>query len=112
MSSIVKFFNREQNLLVHIFATIVVTIMGFYFSISIEEWLLVYFAVAFVITSELINSSIELTVDLYTKKFNPLAMVAKDTAAAAVVISAFTALIIGAYVFLPKILVITKVLFN
>lgn len=67
---------------------------------------MVYFAVFLVITSELLNSSIELTVDLYTKEFNPLAMVAKDTAAAAVTISALIALIIGMYVFLPKIICI------
>ena len=48
------------------------------------------------------NSAIELTVDLYTSHFNPLAMVAKDVAAAAVVISAFTAFCVGLYVFLPK----------
>ena len=44
------------------------------------------------------------TVDLYTNKFNPLAMVAKDVAAGAVVISAFTAICVGLYVFVPKIL--------
>ena len=59
--------------------------------------------IALVITAELINSAIELTVDLYTKKFNPLAMVAKDVAAGAVVISAITAICVGLYVFLPKI---------
>ena len=66
------------------------------------------FLIAFVITSELINSAIELTVDLYTTKFHPLAMVAKDTAAAAVVISAFTAAIIGLYIFVPKFIAILK----
>ena len=60
--------------------------------------------VALVITSELVNSSIELTVDLYTKEFNPLAMVAKDVASSAVLVSAITALSVGLYVFLPKII--------
>ena len=64
--------------------------------------------VAFVITSELINSAIELVVDLYTSKFNPLAMVAKDVAAGAVVISAFTAICVGLYVFVPKIIILIR----
>ena len=64
--------------------------------------------IGFVIISELINSGIELAVDLYTKEFNPLAMVAKDVAAAAVVTSAFTALIVGIYIFLPKVILLIK----
>lgn len=102
MKKIKKFFDREQNLLIHIIATIVVTCLGIIFNINKMEWIMVYFAVFLVISSELLNSSIELTVDLYTKEFNPLAMVAKDTAASAVTISALIAIIIGIYVFLPK----------
>ena len=103
-NKIKSFFNREQNLLIHITAAILVIIFGIYFNLSISEWILVFFAISIVLISELINSSIELAVDLYTTKFNSLAMVAKDTAAAAVVISAFTAAFIGLYVFLPKVL--------
>ncbi len=102
MKKIKKFFDREQNLLIHIIATIIVTCLGIIFNINKMEWMMVYFAVFLVISSELLNSSIELTVDLYTKEFNPLAMVAKDTAASAVTISALIAIIIGIYVFLPK----------
>ena len=106
MKRIKKFFDREQNLLVHIIAIIIVTILGIITNLSLEQWILIYSMVAFVITSELINSSIELVVDLYTKKFHPLAMVAKDVAAAAVLVSAVTALIVGLYVFIPKLLLI------
>ncbi len=104
MKKIRSFFNREQNLLVHIIATIIVTIAGIIIGLTGLEWILVFSMVAFVITSELINSAIELAVDLYTSEFNPLAMVAKDVAAGAVVVSAFTAICVGLYVFLPKIL--------
>lgn len=108
MKRIRKFFDREQNLLVHIIATIIVTVLGIIMKLSIQEWLLIYAMVAFVITSELLNSSIELVVDLYTKKFHPLAMVAKDVAAGAVLVSAFTAICVGMYVFFPKILVLIR----
>lgn len=104
MKKIKEFFNREQNLLIHFIATIVVTIFGIYFKLEFYEWLLVYSMVAFVITSGLINSAIELTVDLYTRKFHPLAMVAKDVAAGAVVVSAFTAICVGGYIFIPKVI--------
>lgn len=104
MEKIISFFNREQNLLIHIIATILVTVLGICFRLSVYEWVLVYFMVALVVSSELLNSAIELAVDMFTSEFNSLAMVAKDTAAAAVVVSAFTALAVGIYVFLPKVI--------
>jgi len=60
MKKIKKFFDREQNLLIHIIATILVTIFGIIFNLKVYEWLLVYSMVTLVITSELINSAIEL----------------------------------------------------
>lgn len=108
MKKIKAFFNREQNLLIHIIATIIVNILGIVLKISPFDWVLVYLMVAFVITSELINSAIELAVDTYTSDFHPLAMVAKDVAAAAVVTSAFTAVFVGLYVFVPKIILVLK----
>lgn len=104
MKKIKTFFDREQNLLIHIIASILVILFGIIFKISYVEWLLLLLMVMFVIVSELINSAIELTVDLYTSKFNSLAMIAKDTAAAAVVVSAFTAASVGMYIFLPKVI--------
>ena len=104
MKTIRSFFAREQNLLIHIIATVIVIILGIIFKLSVIEWVLIFFVICLVISSELLNSAIELTVDLYTSKFNPLAMVAKDTAAAAVVVSAFIAIGVGLYVFLPKVI--------
>lgn len=108
MNNIKEFFNREQNLLVHIIMTIIVILFSIIFKLSIYEWILVIFMITLVISSELFNSAIELTVDIYTNKFNSLAMIAKDTAAAAVVISALTALSVGIYIFLPKIISLVK----
>ncbi len=108
MKKIRRFFDREQNLLIHIIATICVTIFGIILHISFNEWLLVYFLVAFVITSELINSSIELAVDLVTEEYHPLAKVAKDVSAGAVLISAVCALLVGLYIFVPKIIYLIR----
>ena len=99
-------FLYEQNLTVHILATIIVIIMGFLFKISIQEWLVLFLIIGLVIATELINTSIEATIDLITDEINPLAKVAKDTAASAVLVFGLTALIVGALIFLPKIIVI------
>ncbi|MBR2708112.1 MAG: diacylglycerol kinase family protein [Bacilli bacterium] len=97
-------FIYEQNLTVHILATIIVIIFGFIFKISIFEWLVLFLIIGLVIATELINTSIEATIDLITDEINPLAKIAKDTAAAAVLIFGLTALIVGALIFLPKII--------
>ena len=107
MKKIRRFFDREQNLLIHIIATICVTITGIVMHISFNEWILIYSMIAFVITSELVNSSIELVVDLITDEYHPLAKIAKDVSAGAVLVSAICALIVGLYIFIPKIIYLT-----
>lgn len=97
-------FIYEQNLTVHILATIIVIVLGFLFKISIFEWLVIFLIIGLVIATELINTSIEATIDLVTDEINPLAKIAKDTAAAAVLIFGLTALIAGALIFIPKII--------
>lgn len=104
MKSIKKFFDREQNLLIHIIATFLVTIFGIIIKLNLTEWFLIYMMIAFVITCELINSSIELVVDLVTTNYHPLAKVSKDVAASAVLTAAFSALLVGLYVFVPKLI--------
>lgn len=99
-------FLYEQNLTVHILATIIVIIMGFIFKISVFEWLVLFLIIGLVIATELINTSIEATIDLITDEINPLAKVAKDTAASAVLVFGLTALIVGALIFLPKIIIL------
>lgn len=97
-------FKYEQNMLVHILATIVVVACGVMLEISLAEWLIIILAIGLVIATELINTSIEAIVDLTSPEINPLAKVAKDTAAAAVLVFAITAVIIAIIIFVPKII--------
>ena len=61
------------------------------------------FAVGFVLVSEAFNTAIEIDIDLTSPDFHPYARDTKDAAAAAVLLSAFTALAVGLIIFLPKI---------
>ena len=93
----------EHNIIIMILATIVVTIAGFYYNISSSEWLFILFAVGSVTSMEMINSSIEATIDLITTDIHPLAKIAKDTASAASLILCIVSLIGGCIIFIPKI---------
>ena len=97
-------FKYEQNILVHFLATVIAILLGFIFNISNTEWLVIFLIIGLVIATELINTSIEATIDLITDEINPIAKIAKDTAAAAVLVFGFTALAIAALIFIPKII--------
>ncbi|KYG82696.1 diacylglycerol kinase family protein [Roseivirga echinicomitans] len=92
---------HEHNFRVHLFATLLVLLLGFYLNLSVFEWLWIVAAIAMVLVAELFNSSIEKLVDLVSPDFNPKAAIIKDIAAAAVLITAITAVVIGTIIFYP-----------
>ena len=106
IDGLVYAFKYEQNIIVHSLVTILVIILGIFFKISYIEWLIIFLIIGLVIATELINTSIEATIDLVTKEKHPLAKVAKDTAAAAVMVFALIAIIIGLLIFVPKIVML------
>jgi len=97
------FLKEDHNSRIHLFATACVILAGIYFEISTLEWLAVIFAIGFVITLEIINSAIENISDFISPEKNDSIKKIKDLAAAGVLISALTALIIGLIIFIPKI---------
>ena len=94
----------EHNSRIHLFVTICVVIAGFLFGISLLEWMLIVFAIGFVFSMEIINSSIEKLADFVSPAKHETIKIVKDMAAAAVLVSAITAAIIGLIIFIPKIL--------
>lgn len=95
---------EEHNARVHLLAMICVAIAGFVFQISALEWISIVFAIGFVFALEIINSSIENIADfIHPKQHKQIGRI-KDLAAAGVLISALTALIIGLIIFIPKII--------
>jgi hypothetical protein len=60
-------------------------------------------SIAFVLSAEAMNTALEYLTDLVSPDPHPLAGKAKDVAAAAVLIAAFSAIIVGLILFLPKL---------
>lgn len=94
----------QHNLQIHLLAVVIVLILGFLLKINITEWLILLIIFSLVISSEIINSSIELLTDFISPEYNLKAGKVKDMAAAAVLINAIAALIIGIIIFAPKII--------
>lgn len=93
----------EPNSWIHVTAMIAVIAAGFYFSISGTEWLWVASAICAVFVTELLNTAIENLVDMVQPEFHPIAGKVKDLCAAAVLVSAFYAVVVGLMVFSEKV---------
>lgn len=86
----------ERNLKIHIIAMFLAMILGFYLKLSIIEWGIIILVIGFVLVAELFNTAMErLGDDAANGNQKKLIKQAKDTAAAGVLLSAITALVIG-----------------
>ncbi|NQT22547.1 MAG: diacylglycerol kinase [Candidatus Omnitrophica bacterium] len=89
----------QRNMRIHFLLGVLVLVAGIYFNLNKTDLLFLFTAICIVIILEMINTSIELTVDLIKDVFHPLARVIKDISAGAVFIAALNALVIGYVVF-------------
>jgi diacylglycerol kinase len=102
-AGIKTFIRDEPQALIHLIASMVVTLAGFYFEITTNEWIAVMFAIGIVVVSEMINTAIEKLTDMVSPEIHPKAKEVKDMAAGAVLIASFAAAVIGCLVFWPKL---------
>jgi len=98
-----RFIRSEHNAWVHIAATLVVIGFGAYYKISETEWIAVCIAIALVFSAEMLNTAIEKLCDIVMPEKNESIKHVKDISAAAVLLCAVIACIIGLLIFLPKI---------
>lgn len=104
IEGIICAIKKEKNLVIDLIAVIIVIILGILLSINTIEWIICLILFGLVISSELINTAIERTIDLITQEKHPIAKQAKDIAAGAVLFNAIIAFIIGCIIFIPKII--------
>jgi diacylglycerol kinase len=100
-NGILELLRNHPNFLVHTSMAFLVTSLAFLLSISQMEWIILILCMALVFASEAINSAIELLCDLYTLDKHPIIKKIKDISAAAVLIMAIAAAIVGSLIFYP-----------
>jgi diacylglycerol kinase (ATP) len=93
----------QHNAWIHLASTGVVVVAGFWFALAREEWIWLVLAIVAVWTAEALNTAFELLCDVASPEFHPLVKQAKDVAAAAVLIAAAGAAIVGLLVFAPHL---------
>lgn len=93
------FFTTTHNAWLHMCFFFLAGILGFYFSITKTEWMLLILVSGFVFVSEAFNTAIEIDIDLTSPEYHPYAKDTKDVAAGAVLLSTITAVLIGIIIF-------------
>lgn len=96
--------STQHNMWIHLLATIVVIGGGFYFQVTKLDWMFLIIAIMVVWITEAINTAIEFLCNYVSPELQPLIGKTKDIAAAAVLISAIGASILGLIIFKPYLL--------
>jgi len=95
--------STQINMKVHISIAIISIALGIILHISAVEFAIIFLAIAGVLITEMFNTVIELCVDLTSPAYHPLAKIAKDVAAGAVLLSAIMSIIIALFILGPHL---------
>jgi diacylglycerol kinase len=78
-------------------------IAGIVLRITAVEWAVIFVCIGLVLSAELINTVTELAVDLLTQRYHPMAKLAKDAGAGAVLLAALASVAVGIAIFGPRL---------
>jgi diacylglycerol kinase (ATP) len=95
-------FKTQRNIRLHFIATGVVLIISLLLQLTKLEILILFVTIAFVIITEMINTALEVTIDLITQEYHPMAAIVKNVAAGAVLVASTLAIVVGFLIFSPK----------
>lgn len=98
-----KLLATEHSIMTQFAIGVFMTIAGFLLEISATEWMFQIFAIGLVLSVEGLNTAVEKLCDFVHPQFDPKIGFIKDIAAGAVCFAAFTAMLIGGIIYLPKI---------
>jgi diacylglycerol kinase len=96
-------FRTQRNFRVHCAISLLVMLAGVWVGLAATQWAILAAVIGLVFQAELLNTALEAITDRASPDLHPLAKVAKDCAAAGVLVSAAAAVVVGALIFLPEL---------
>ena len=99
IEGIIHVLRTQRNMRIHFAIAIGVLVAALAFDVSRLELIALLLAIAFVLIAEMVNTAIEAAVDVASSSFDPMAKLAKDIGAGAVLIAAVNAIAVGYLVF-------------
>jgi diacylglycerol kinase (ATP) len=100
---IIHVLRTQRNMRIHFMIAAGVLIAALIVGVSRLELVILLMAISFVLIAEMINSALEAGIDVATTSFDPLAKLAKDIAAGAVLIATINAVAVGYLIFVDRI---------
>lgn len=94
-SGVLRLVREEKNAQIHLLATLVVVVSGYWLNLSAVEWALIVLAIVAVWAAEAMNSAIERIADVVSPGQHPMIGAAKDLAAGGVLVVALGAVVVG-----------------
>jgi len=101
VEGVIAALRSERHLRFHLGTAVVVILASLFLHISLQDFLILAVAMMLVFYAELMNTALEVVVDLVTAEPHPLAKMAKDISAGAVLVTAILATIMGYITFAP-----------
>jgi diacylglycerol kinase (ATP) len=95
---------HQKNTRIQAVASIGIVFFALWLGISTIEWAILILTITMVWMAEFINAAVEATVNMYTSEYHPMAKVAKDVAAATVLLGVVAAVVVGLLIFGPPLL--------
>ncbi|MDI6821459.1 MAG: diacylglycerol kinase [Actinomycetota bacterium] len=103
IDGIIYVLKSQRNMRIHFFVAAIVLGASLVLNVSRLEFMALLFAISLVFITELINTAIEFAIDVVTTTFDPLAKIAKDVAAAAVLVASLNAVFLGYLIFFKRL---------
>jgi diacylglycerol kinase (ATP) len=100
---IIHVLRTQRNLRIHFTIAVAVLITALIVDVTKMELIALLISVTFVLIAEMLNTAVEAAIDIATTSFDPMAKLAKDIAAGAVLIAAINAIAVGYIVFSGKV---------
>jgi diacylglycerol kinase (ATP) len=100
---VIHVLRTQRNMRIHFGAAVLVLVLALAFGVPRIELIALLISITFVLIAEMLNTAIEGAIDVATTSFDPMAKLAKDVAAGAVLIAAVNAIAVGYLVFSGKV---------
>lgn len=110
IEGIIHSVRTQRNMRIHMVSAIIILTICFFYDLSKMELLILIITISMVISAELINTAVELAIDATTNYYHPLAKLAKNAAAGAVLVTAVNAVAVGYIIFWDKLKIINFIL--
>lgn len=100
---VVHTFRSQRNARIQFVIGLLAIGLGLWLGIDRLEWALLVVLISLVFVLEALNTAVEALVDLVTDRYHPLARIAKDAAAGAVLLAVVGSVVVGLLIFLPRL---------